>query len=138
MSRLFDAMRGDTYSTTFNGAKTLRNSGNDLVDLFAAIGSSRGKDITDLFGKTFCGDEMSKVIAARILLWARDVRGGAGERQTFRNLLKVLILKDEELAILVIKKIPEIGRWDDIFCVYGISNLVDVEILKLIVGTLSE
>jgi hypothetical protein len=115
MSNLFDAMRGETFSTTLNGAKTLPDSGNALVDLFSAIGSSRGKDLSRVFSSAFGGDEVANVLTARILLWARDVRGGAGERQTFRSLLPLVERYDPFLAMCIAKKIPEVGRWDDLF-----------------------
>lgn len=124
MSKLFDAMRGETYSTTANGAKTLPDSGNALVDLFSAIGSSRGKDLSRVFSSAFGGDEMSNILASRILLWARDIRGGAGERQTFRSLLPLLERYDSFLAMCVAKKIPEVGRWDDLFY-FQTPELVD-------------
>ena len=64
---------------TTNGAMTLATSTNANVDLFFQIGASRGTDISDMFAKAL---EENKELALRILLWTRDVRGGAGERQT--------------------------------------------------------
>ncbi len=116
MSKLFDAMVGETFSLTANGAKTLPNSGDGLVDLFAAIGSSRGKDLSKLFSNAYGNDEVSNILAVRILLWVRDIRGGAGERQTFRSLLSLIENGDKVLTKALIRKIPEVGRWDDMLC----------------------
>lgn len=98
---------------TENGGLTYDTSANSNVDLFFAIGALRGQG-TDrlyrLFSKAF-GE--NPYIATRILLWARDVRGGAGERQVFRDLLRWLEKFDRDVLELVLPKIPEIGRWDD-------------------------
>ena len=71
-------------SRTLNGMPAFTLSGNPLVDLFSAIGSSRGKDLKSQFLAAYDAD---RIKALKILLWARDIRGGAGERQTVRNLL---------------------------------------------------
>jgi hypothetical protein len=55
------------------------------------------------------------LIAMRIAMWARDVRGGAGERQIFRDILAVLEKqKSLDHARILMHKVPEIGRWDDL------------------------
>lgn len=115
MSKLFDAAKRTEKAFTANGAVTLPDSGNKLVDLFSMIGSSRGKDITLPFSKAFGNEEITRILTARILLWSRDIRGGAGERQTVRNLLPYLEGYDLDIAKLVANKLPEVGRWDDLF-----------------------
>lgn len=118
MSVLFDTImeNNNIYGTTANGAKTLLSSGNELVDLFAAIGSSRGKDVSSLFVKAFGDNDVTNALAVRILLWSRDVRGGAGERHTFRSLVPYVEMESIDLTRAIIRKIPEVGRWDDMFC----------------------
>ena len=69
---------------TINGMKTNASSMNALVDLFFAIGASRGKDMTKAFEKAIVANE---TLALRLLMWARDVRGGAGEREVVRKIL---------------------------------------------------
>jgi hypothetical protein len=80
--------------------------------LFYKIGASRGKDITGDFTAAYV--ENSDV-ALRIAQWARDVRGGAGERQLFRDILVHLEKRDPDAALALLRKVPEVGRWDDIF-----------------------
>ena len=118
MNTLIDALGGNAL--TDNGALTNPTSGNANVDLFFTIGSARNSDISSLF------DEAMKEnvdLAARNLLWARDVRRGAGERNTFRKLLSILINSDDpskhELASRILSKVPELGRWDDLFVAFG-------------------
>ena len=97
---------------TANGMKARKSTANASVDLFYKIGASRGKNITGEFTAAYV--ENSDV-ALRIAQWARDVRGGAGERQMFRDLLVHLEKTDPDAALALLKKVPEVGRWDDIF-----------------------
>lgn len=98
-------------AVTANGALTHSTSGNPLLDLFFTIAASRGKDITLDFVNAYNHDNN---LALRMLLWARDCRGGAGERQTFRSLFRHLTSVNAALATLLLPKIPELGRWDDV------------------------
>lgn len=97
---------------TANGMKARKSTAKATVDLFYKIGASRGKNITSEFTAAFV--ENSDV-ALRIAQWARDVRGGAGERQLFRDILVHLEKRDPDAALALLRKIPEVGRWDDIF-----------------------
>jgi hypothetical protein len=92
--------------------KAYSNSGNNLVSLFFAIGASRGKDITPAFEKAYQEDP---IIATKIALWARDVRGGAGERKIFRDILVYMEENHPEMLEKIIPHIPEYGRFDDGF-----------------------
>lgn len=99
---------------TANGMKALKGTGSALVDLFNSIGSSRKTDITPKFIAAYHED---KELAARIALWARDARGGAGERESFRKILRYLFDKDQELLNRILDRTPELGRWDDLLTV---------------------
>ena len=97
---------------TENGMKARKSTAKATVDLFYKIGASRGKDITRDFTAAYVENAD---VALRIAQWARDVRGGAGERQLFRDILVHLEKRDPDAALALLKKIPEVGRWDDIF-----------------------
>lgn len=94
---------------TENGAVTHTSSGSYCLDLFFTIGASRGKDITSQF---LLAKGENPELATRILLWARDVRSGAGERQTFRDL--VLHIATDANINALIAKTAELGRFDDL------------------------
>ena len=98
-------------SLTANGMVTLDHSGDELTTLFFAIGSSRGKDLSAQFERAY---QSNPLLAVRSLFWARDVRGGAGERDTFRKLLAKLVELHPEIARKVIGFVGEYGRWDDL------------------------
>ena len=97
---------------TANGMKARKSTAKATVDLFYNIGASRGKNITGAFTAAYVENPD---VALRIAQWARDVRGGAGERQLFRDILVHLEKRDPDAALALLKKVPEVGRWDDIF-----------------------
>lgn len=101
---------------TENGMKARKSTANACVDLFFKIGASRGKNIIPDFT---AARVQNPVLAGRIALWARDVRGGAGERKLFRDILLDLVKTDPDQARALARKIPEIGRWDDVLVLLG-------------------
>ena len=103
---------------TANGMKARKSTASKLVDLFFKIGASRGKNIVGDFTAAFVED---KEIALRIAAWSRDARGGAGERQIFRDILKHLENTNIKAAIALMAKVPELGRWDDLLVVESTS-----------------
>src|ERR1051325_12064453 len=90
------ALHAAQTGRTDNGMLTHLTSGHPLLDLFAAIGSSRGKDIRSLFRVAYTYDPTRSL---KLLLWARDIRGGAGERQTARSLLQELEMLNPDAVI---------------------------------------
>jgi hypothetical protein len=97
---------------TVNGMKARKSTAKACVDLFYNIGASRGKNIVPAFTAAYVENAD---VALRIAQWARDVRGGAGERQLFRDILVHLEKRDPKTALSLLAKVPEVGRWDDIF-----------------------
>ncbi len=101
-------------TTTENGMPMRVSSKDYAVDLFFNIGAMRlwtEEAKISAFDKAFSEDEE---ITTRILLWSRDVRGGAGERSTFNTIVKHLCVHNFALAERILFKIPELGRWDDV------------------------
>lgn len=105
-------------ATTTNGMTAFKSTLNANLDLFFKIGTARGSDISDTFDKAFTEDSD---LALRILQWGRDIRGGAGERQRFRDLLLSLASKDIPFGLMksLLQKVPEIGRYDDLHVLVG-------------------
>ena len=96
---------------TENGMKTFDSSKSNLVDLFFSIGASRGKDLSTEFARALAQDETT---ALRLLMWARDVRGGAGEREVVRKILLNLEKTNPEALARILPHLTEFGRWDDL------------------------
>jgi hypothetical protein len=99
---------------TENGMKARKSTANAVVDLFFKIGASRGKNIVPDFTAAYVQDPN---LALRVVAWSRDARGGAGERQIFRDVLKHLEATNIKAATALMTKVPELGRWDDLLVV---------------------
>ena len=110
MSTFANAVQNQTTRTT-NGMKAFNTTAKACVDLFYKIGASRGKNIVPDFVAAYAED---RELALRIAAWARDVRGGAGERQIFRDVVKYLETANATDAKRLIAKTPVWGRWDDV------------------------
>lgn len=125
-------------TTTQNGAVTNLSSKNPLLDFFAMGGSTRNTPELgiDLFKKALAFD---KVNAIRTLFYFRDVRGGQGERQLFRNCLKILANEYPDELIKVIDYIKEYGRYDDLLAILdtGIESVTEA-VMTLIKVRLTE
>ena len=123
-------------SVSENGALGYRTSGKELLDLNFAVASLRGaseQEIIEKFTKAFFED---KILAMKWLFFARDARGGLGERRLFRVILKSLIENNPEMVIPVINLIPEYGRYDDLWCLLDnqesakvVYNIVDNQLV---------
>jgi len=97
---------------TANGMKARATSASAVLDFFGKAGSSRGTNLSKEFTAALTESED---LAVRALLWTRDVRGGAGERKQFRDLLQTLEQTNPTLAGRIMHKVPELGRFDDLF-----------------------
>lgn len=117
---------------TENGAKALSSTENKVLDLFYTIGASRGKDIVPLFVEAFKSNPDQ---AIRVALWARDVRGGAGERDLFKQILSHVETINLELFTRVATKALEVGRADDILVAKSSGGIEFVS--KLILSTIN-
>lgn len=111
----------NNMSRTENGALTFASSGHAGLDLFFNVGAARGNTdkLADMWFRTQALDDK---LAIRLALWARDARGGAGERDSFRVLLKQLD-RQRTFDRAILEKIAEVGRADDFFV---IENNFDV------------
>lgn len=110
MNTFSSAVQNQSARTT-NGMRARKSTANACVDMFFKIGASRGKDITKDFASAYAEDSET---ALRIAAWARDARGGAGERELFRQILKYLEKINVKDAMRLMSKAPELGRWDDV------------------------
>jgi hypothetical protein len=120
-------------TVTANGAATFKSTGDALVNLFFQIGASRNNpDAAKRLFDAAMADDLLKATA--ILCWARDARGGAGERNIFRVLVKELVDSDESLARKVVNLVPRIGRFDDLTVFYGTK--VEADAINVWVGAL--
>ena len=107
------------FTRTENGAVALNTTGDARLDLFGTVGSLRGAAkcrITRLFSEAWKADPL---FATKIAFYARDVRGGLGERQTFRTLLQYMAKAHPQALRLNLDLIGVYGRYDDLYCLIG-------------------
>ena len=106
--------RASNTTFTENGAVTNRSSGSYCLDFFAVCGALRQasrRHIYRLFVRAFAEN---RDLAMRALFYARDIRGGIGERDVFRDIIMLLAWKRPASVKKNIPLIPEYGRWDDL------------------------
>lgn len=118
-------------SVTENGAVGYRTTGKELLDLNFAVSSLRNEtpeQIKRRFAKAFFEN---KLLAIKWLFFAGDVRGGLGERRLFRIGMEYLAATETDMAVKLLKLIPEYTRWDNLVVLLD-TNLCDeaVAIIK--------
>lgn len=115
-----DAMRKDgSFTRTENGAVALNTTGDARLDLFGTIGSLRETDegrIETLFAEAYNQDAL---FATKIAFYARDIRGGLGERKTFRTIIRYMAEKHPEALRPNLDLIGVFGRYDDLYELIG-------------------
>lgn len=103
------------WTRTENGAVALNTTDNACLDLFGTIGSLRKAEtsrIERLFADAYSEDPLT---ATKIVFYARDIREGLGERETFRTLLKYMAKYHPEALKKNIDLIGVYGRYDDLY-----------------------
>lgn len=104
---------------TENGAATYRSTQSECLDLFATVGALRresDEEITNRFLRAYAEDAD---LAMKTLFFARDIRGGLGERRVFRTVLKWLAANAPQSLEKNIQYIAEYGRYDDLLALMG-------------------
>lgn len=102
-------------SVTENGAIGYKTTGHPLLDINFATSSLRNespREIIDMFEKAFYDTPREAVMW---LFYLRDIRGGMGERRSFRIILKHMADNHPEVIAGVIPYIAEYGRYDDMW-----------------------
>ena len=99
---------------TENGAITHRTSGKDCVDLFATIGALRRREDSEAITRFMRAYAEDPDVAMKILFFARDIRGGLGERKVFRTILRHLAVYAPASVTRNLPHVAEYGRWDDL------------------------
>ncbi|MDR1766049.1 MAG: DUF2828 family protein [Lachnospiraceae bacterium] len=103
-------------TVTENGAATYLTTQSDCLDLFATIGALRREPETEIqarFDRAWAEDRDS---ALKTLFFARDIRGGLGERAVFRTILQSMARDRAASVAKNLWAVPEFGRFDDVLC----------------------
>ena len=99
---------------TENGAMTLRSTGDECLNLFATIGALRNATEDEITARFLRAYAENPDLAMKLLFYARDIRGGLGERRVFRVILAWLASNEPASLRRNIAYVAEYGRWDDV------------------------
>lgn len=108
-----------TFKTTENGAFAYNTTKNALLDLFAQIGSLRPRSEAEIKNKIADAMAIDPLLATKMIFYAGNVRGGLGERRTFRIALKFLANAYPDIVRANAHLIPHFNRWDSLFVLIG-------------------
>ncbi len=129
---------------TENGAATYRSTGSDCLDLFGTIGAIRGRTEEEIITRFVRAFAEIPDIAMKILFFARDVRGGLGERRVFRTLFRWLAVNYPESVKKNIPYVADYGRFDDLLvligtpCQQAMVDFIRVQLAKDVEATASD
>ena len=115
---------------TENGAVTNASTMSDCLDLFATIGALRKQNEDEIVFRFVRAFTENRDLAMKTLFYARDIRGGLGERRVFRIILSWLSKNEPETLKKNIPYIAEFGRFDDLLCLLHTS--VEDEVVRVI------
>lgn len=128
-----EVMRQETkWTKTENGADCKNTTDSALLDMFATIGSMRTRSDDEIIKKFELAFQEDPMGSMRCLFYARDIRGGLGERRVFRVLLPYIARKHFNELNANLELIPEYGRWDDFY------SLIDTPIESQVWSIISE
>ncbi len=108
-----------SYTYTQNGAIALNSTGGNCMDLFFSAGAMRGASKEEISALTIHAFAEDPDKTMKILFFARDVRGGLGERRFFRIAMGALAGYAPESVRKNIKNFAEYGRFDDLMVLLG-------------------
>ena len=104
---------------TENGGTAYRSTESFCLDMFfkaGAMRNSNAKEIADVVTRAFAEDPDKTM---KILFFARDARGGLGERRFFRIAVAALVRTAPEAVKKNIPLFAEYGRYDDLCVLLG-------------------
>ena len=129
------------YNVAFseNGAQMFATTGKNILDLSFKAPQLRGTkshldNATEML--LMKCDAENRELFVKFLFFLRDVRGGMGERNAFRNLFLWFCDNVEDDAVKLIRFIPEYGRWDDL--TYILYNTKSEKVKQTIVTLIAQ
>lgn len=130
MSFMNDLEIETSTTLTENGGRALSTTGDKLLNLFAVLGAllSRPTDIIDKFSAAYAENAD---LATKMAFYARDIRGGLGERAVGRFMLRELAIINPDVVKANLANIVKFGRYDDLFVLFDTPVETDmIEFVK--------
>lgn len=106
---------------TENGAAAYASTGSKCLDLFATIGALRRESETEIVSRFIRAYAEEPDTAMKLLFFARDIRGGLGERRVFRVIFRWLAVNEPQSVLKNLQYVAEYGRFDDLLSLMGTS-----------------
>ncbi len=119
---------------TKNYAVAYETTGKYLLDFNFRLSQYRNMSIEEIkqdFATVFFENPM---LATKFVFYVGDARGGLGERRTFNACIEWLSENRPEVAIAVLKYIPEYTRWDNLVKLIKSNNKHVVNQVILIIS----
>lgn len=115
---------------TENGALGFRSTGKKLLDMNFRVPQYRKTHEQVICSDFHAALRENELLAVLWVFFARDIRGGLGERRLFRILFSEYCRFNPDAAIKLLPLVAEYGRWDDL--IFATDNtLVWSEAVKL-------
>lgn len=114
MELLRTELKTSPFALTENGDPAYTSTLNANLDFFALVGGMRfnPKKVRELFARALSEDYST---AIKNLFYTRDIRGGMGERRSFRVCFRYLCDLYPADAATLFPFVVEYGRFDDLF-----------------------
>lgn len=104
---------------TENGAATYESTSSECLDLFATIGALRREKDAEIINRFIRAYTENPDTAMKLLFFARDIRGGLGERRIFRVIFSWLAANEPNSVAKNLAYVAEYGRFDDLLSLLG-------------------
>lgn len=120
MNKLSNAISVESKKKlTENGALSFSEANNPIITLFGQAGSLRNRteeEIKKLFDEAYAYNAQ---LAVKMLFYIGDIRGGLGERRTFRICLRRLATINPILVVMNMDNIRVYNRYDSYYYLIG-------------------
>lgn len=133
MSLLEEMLKKSTIENT-KGGEYYAETYNANLDMFSMM--SRNQDITKVIKMFKNAYEEDRELALANLLYLLDIREGKGERKLFKTCFEYLCKNAKEDALLILKFIGDLGRYD--YVLVGLGTPIENEVLEFIRMQLAE
>lgn len=121
---------------TENGAPAYRSSGSDCLNFFAVCGALRNASPDEIVRTFLRAYAENPDLAMKTVFYARDIRGGLGERRLFRCILRYLAYTRPDSVLKNLPLIAEYGRFDDLLVL--LDSLCEEELIRYLRAQLDD
>lgn len=116
-----------SYEADFNGVKTKTENGADarfstgskVLDMYGTIGALRNRSEYEIVEKFKASWNEDALLTLKMAFYARNIRGGLGERDTARTCLRWVAQNYPETMVKNFENVVKFGRADDLYTFIG-------------------